>query len=97
MATERWVSASLILVTTRKFKITFPVFTIGTILADLIAIIFGLAVPDSRKLGQVEVEGRNLPVIWAARAITITAVVVSVPVTAIILARGIITTTSAPR
>ena len=45
-----WVSASLVLVASRRFKFTFPVFAVGSILASFVTItlILDITVPKQR-------------------------------------------------
>jgi hypothetical protein len=42
MATAIWLSASLVLQTTRKRKFTFPIFAVGAILSSFLAITISL-------------------------------------------------------
>jgi len=50
MATAIWVSASLVLRTTRKEIFTFPIFAVGAVLADFLAItlILDITVPKTK-------------------------------------------------
>lgn len=45
MATAIWLSASLVLQTTRKRKFTFPIFAVGAVLTNLLTIILDIAIP----------------------------------------------------
>jgi hypothetical protein len=53
MATAIWLSASLVLCATRKYKFTFPVFAVCAVLSNFLAItislILDIAVPEIQK------------------------------------------------
>jgi hypothetical protein len=54
MATAIWLSASLVLRATRKYKFTFPIFAVGAILSNFLTItvslVLDITVPGIRLL-----------------------------------------------
>jgi hypothetical protein len=86
MATAIWLSASLVLCATRKLKFTFPVFAVGAVLSDLFTITVTIVL------------NVTVPVIWATGSVaSVSTIVVSVSISAVVLARREVTTATSRR